>query len=68
MTNRAGTDRPIDYAVTPMLNGGHRAECHLCGWWVDVQLHPTATAVLRRHLADWHPGTPWRGQRREVRP
>ena len=65
--NQAGTDRPIEYAITKMADGKYRSECHVkkCGWWIDVTLYETAVTVLRHHVA-LHPDVKWERRREEV--
>ena len=67
--NRAGTNRPLAYALTPMLAGGYRAECHApgCGWWADRLDRDAAVTLLRDHVTRAHPDTPWRTKRAELR-
>ena len=48
-------------SVTPMQNGGFRAECHVvheggkwCGWWFDTLFNDLAGQALREHMKDAH--------------
>jgi hypothetical protein len=50
------------YIVTPMINGGWRAECHHagCGWWDDSGDEMSARIMIEQHRKSHR--APWTGK------
>ena len=64
--DEAGTDHPVEYAVTHTVDGQRRSECHVCGWSEDYATFNEAEKKLREHIG-LHPDVLWEPRRKAVR-
>lgn len=51
-----GSTKDSRYAVTEMIRGDFRAECHYegCWWWCDYETRKVALRSLRIHMVRQH--------------